>query len=1327
MLKLSHRTHLKCLILMLGTGLLFGCGGGSGGGSDKPDTPTVTPPTVISHSLKGMAVKGPLQFASVNVYQFSAGANVFKGQLVSQGTTSGTAEFENIELTEPLEKLYIIEVKKTAETLDLNSNKAPVVDTLYAVVSKQQLESSTPIYATPLTTMAIYAASENLNISSSSDDFMAAIDSANNVLFSVFAKNSTTPFNLMSQAATLTDHNDDLGKVLHHRTLIESVSALLVFAQQQSSATVEQWLAALTKDMMDGYIDGKQSGVDIELFSQYPNMIKSFHQLDLSDLYVPDTNTKLADIATLIINEKSALAVTQDSSALSNGSVNFVAMVVGEDSDNDGVNDYLDQCPNSTMNDLVDEFGCTQTFNTENVLIEAEDYIRYQDTTLGNEGGSYRTDDVDIEITTDINGGYNVGWTDPGEWLEYDIALGKGTYIINSRVASEVGGGQYSILINGESISYNSVAATGGWQAFKTQTSPVFNVEAGQQVLRVNITTGQFNLNWLSLEVVVDDDNDGIADNIDLCLNTAENAIVNNVGCPDTDQDGVFDNLDTCPDTPVDTYVDATGCEAVEPLIEVAFLNDTLVGGKDSSLPGFSLYVFDSDLGNDGSVCNGGCASNWPPLLVTDGQASGVPNLSTIVRDNGDLQAAYEGRPLYFFIGDSNVGDTAGSAIDNWHLQAYGFFGNIVPLYTSSSKLEHALRQETSDAIITMFADRGRDRHAKEDQFQQYDHYLSHYWTHRTARFKFTDYVAKGGDSILIEWVSEWKLQALEFRAWYSGMNTVAQYHGNYEPDVIEVGHGSYDDDLNKISDDGDQYKYSLTINEYRGLNGSRENLAIGQYMEVEVSQFLDGVPEGRANYYGTTYLYQVGKGGMVPWKTLGDFDDKSSERENSHPIDVKGWLGGETTLAYQYTNEPNDHYMQMATNLSSLNGQPFVLGRRIHHSSFVDGMHDEDPANGVFDELIGKAGPHYINTSCAGCHERNGRAAPAEVGEPLDKWVFKVADIDENPDPDRGSVLQPNNQGNVDSEGDVTLGEWTETNGLRHPNYVFTPSTPAKFSARIAPQLIGLGLLEAIPEEDILALEDVDDSKAPFGISGKVQRVQDPVSGDIRLGRFGYKAGAFNLKHQISKALNTDLGVKTSVLAELDCGSNQFDKGHCNNDATPLDDEHLNNLVKYIALLGVRAQRDLDDENVIDGETVFNSIGCTDCHVPTFKTSIYHPLSELRDQTIHPYSDLLLHDMGPGLADNLGEANATGAEWRTTPLWGLGLSACVTGGVVNPIGGQGNEVCTPEHSYLHDGRARTITEAILWHGGESASSTQLFEQLSEEDKLALLAFLKSL
>jgi CxxC motif-containing protein (DUF1111 family) len=417
-----------------------------------------------------------------------------------------------------------------------------------------------------------------------------------------------------------------------------------------------------------------------------------------------------------------------------------------------------------------------------------------------------------------------------------------------------------------------------------------------------------------------------------------------------------------------------------------------------------------------------------------------------------------------------------------------------------------------------------------------------------------------------------------------------------------------------------------------------------------------------------------------------------------------------------------------MPTNLGYDNGQPFVLGRRLVHTSFIDGDHvDESPESEDFFEMAGLAGPHYTNESCISCHVRNGGAAVEPIGQPLDKWVFKVANEDGSPMANIGSILQPKSISGAGSEGTVSISDYTTSNGLRRPNFQFSNGTPPRFSARIAPRLVGMGLLEAIPEEVILAGVSTTGE-----ITGRVNKVVDPVTGDLRIGRFGWKAGTSSVRHQVAAALNGDIGVMTSVLPDPDCGSAQ---GDCGPGGMELADEHLDDITKYVSLLGVRPQRNWDDPDVINGEIIFDAIGCTDCHTPTFQTSPHHPFSELSDQTIHPYTDLLLHDMGPEMADTLGEGEATGSEWRTAPLWGVGLSAGVTGGVAGgPITGDPGlfgldspEFSTPVHTYLHDGRAQSLEEAILWHGGEGSSSRTQYQGLAQEDKDQLIKFLESL
>ncbi|MFK8014641.1 MAG: di-heme oxidoredictase family protein [Gammaproteobacteria bacterium] len=751
----------------------------------------------------------------------------------------------------------------------------------------------------------------------------------------------------------------------------------------------------------------------------------------------------------------------------------------------------------------------------------------------------------------------------------------------------------------------------------------------------------------------------------------------------DADDDGVVDSVDLCPNTPPDTLVDADGCEFVPAGNEVKASDGILVGGDDAPQPDFALYVFDGDLGADGSNCNGGCATNWPPLLVTDGMATGASRLSIITRDDGTKQAAYEGRPLYFFAGDSVAGDTNGQGQGGvWWLVPYTQLYD--PLFDSSTVLEPVLQIDTGTALITRMSDRARDRHAREAQFQAYDHFLSFYWEHRTAEIEIVDTIGRGGDTVTFNVITEWPVNPTEAELRFFHL-VAAVYAGNGIMSAVP--------NLDVPGETRRHYTRSATFNPL-----TNAPLQVGDRMEFELSQFLTGVPNGRNNYYGTATLYVVGQG-VKPWQAI-------NAAQNPSPIPAAGLIAGDTTLSYQYSDEPDNHFIQMATNLSNINGQTFVLGRRVHHTDFGDGSHNESPDNPNFDELSGLLGTNYINRSCVACHIRNGRALPPSANEPLRRYIVRVGDENGDPDPSIGSVLQPLSTSPT-SEGSVSIASWTESNGLRSPNFAFTPSPPAQFSARIAPQLVGMGLLEAIRESDIEAMADPDDSNGD-GISGRLQLVRDPVTGQSRIGRFGWKASEASVRHQVAGALNTDIGVMTTARPTPDCGVSQFDCGTSN---LELSDDNLDKLTAYVSLLGVRARRGLNDATALQGEALFGNAGCTGCHTDTLQTTEFHPHAELRDQTIHPYTDLLLHDMGPGLASTLGEGQASGAEWRTAPLWGIGLTAGVSEG----------------EAYLHDGRARTLTEAILWHGGEAESSKQAFAAMSQSEQNAVIAFLKTL
>jgi CxxC motif-containing protein (DUF1111 family) len=631
----------------------------------------------------------------------------------------------------------------------------------------------------------------------------------------------------------------------------------------------------------------------------------------------------------------------------------------------------------------------------------------------------------------------------------------------------------------------------------------------------------------------------------------------------------------------------------------------------------------------------------------------------------------------------------------------------VVPLFDASTVLEPDTISNTPTALITWIADRPRGRHARENgsmdtppDFSLYDTYLIFYWEQRMTTIEIDDTIGKGGNSITF---NMWSLNGLDtpnIRFFFQGQTTVAQYGDNEYS--VPVGSSLTN------------WTFNLTHNAAGGA------LQMGDKIEFEFSPFMNTVSNGQLNYYGGAILYIAGQG-IVPWQAMmtnidlnpandGPIVDGVRTNIDSYPLPTNGWLAGGVTMPYQYSGEPNHLFNQMAPNASPPTGESFLLGRRLHETDFLDGTHAE-LGNPVYTEQVGKLGPKFSNVSCVACHVNNGRALPPAIGVPMLQSLVRVgSDAIGTPDPVLGSVLSPQSTTGT-PEGSVTISSYTTINGqygdgtpytLQKPNYTFGGYTPAFYSVRLAPQLVGMGLLEAVSESAIQALADADNA-GTNGISGRLQTVIDPQTGQPRLGRFGYKAGKSRISQQIAGALNTDLGVTTSIFPVLD--------GDTNSGPIELADSDLTNWTRYISCLGVNARRSLTDTQALQGEQLFASANCVQCHIPTLQTSPYHPIAELRNQIIHPYTDLLLHDMGPGLADKMGEGIATGSEWRTPPLWSIGLTVGVSGG----------------EAYLHDGRARSLEEAILWHGGEAEASEEAFRTMSAADRAALIAFLKSL
>lgn len=327
--------------------------------------------------------------------------------------------------------------------------------------------------------------------------------------------------------------------------------------------------------------------------------------------------------------------------------------------------------------------------------------------------------------------------------------------------------------------------------------------------------------------------------------------------------------------------------------------------------------------------------------------------------------------------------------------------------------------------------------------------------------------------------------------------------------------------------------------------------------------------------------------------------------------------------------------------------------------------------------------GPVWDASSCGSCHFKDGRGAPPNEsldGEPT-LHLLRLSG-----DPTYGRQLQRAGRTGGEGRFEVT---WKPVEGksLRRPEVTVIDLTRGPFHAdtalgfRTPPSLIGLGLLEAVPEAEILAWADPEDADGD-GISGRAHRVLDPETGADVLGRFGWKAAQPTIRAQTARAFAEDLGVA------LEGGE--------------LTEHDLDRVAFYLKALAVPARRDWRAPEVVHGKGLFEQIGCESCH---------RARMEIPGDVIRPYTDLLLHDLGDGLADGVREGDATGREWRTAPLWGLGLLETVSG----PVG------------LLHDGRARSIEEAILWHGGEGAAAREAFVDLSVADREAVLAFLGSL
>jgi len=387
--------------------------------------------------------------------------------------------------------------------------------------------------------------------------------------------------------------------------------------------------------------------------------------------------------------------------------------------------------------------------------------------------------------------------------------------------------------------------------------------------------------------------------------------------------------------------------------------------------------------------------------------------------------------------------------------------------------------------------------------------------------------------------------------------------------------------------------------------------------------------------------------------------------------------------------------------------------------------------------------GPTFNEDRCAHCHENNGRAEAAKNGEEAARGMLvrlsipgKTREGAPNPHPAYGDQLQNRGiPGRVPAEGQAVVTyqprEVSFADGekvvLRSPKIEFTAlqfgelGKDVMISPRVAPAMVGLGLLEAVPEDLILAIAGKQDKP---GAGGRPNYVWDYENSRTVLGRFGWKANQPNLRQQTAAAFLGDIGATSHFFPEENCPSVQVQcldvpsaskcggQGGCTGNYRPeVVPSRLNNITLYLQALAVPARRNVDDAEVKRGEALFAQANCDACHVSRLETGSKAAIAAASNLVIHPYTDLLLHDMGEELADGRPDFQASGREWRTPPLWGIGLVRTVNG----------------HDNLLHDGRARDFIEAILWHGGDAAKSRESFRNMPKADRAALVKFLESL
>lgn len=659
------------------------------------------------------------------------------------------------------------------------------------------------------------------------------------------------------------------------------------------------------------------------------------------------------------------------------------------------------------------------------------------------------------------------------------------------------------------------------------------------------------------------------------------------------------------------------------------------------------------------------------------------------------------------------TGGASGQSIEYWFSQLIGIQTMHTALHT---RVIGQAAAEVAWPIITTQTGRFHHRHPNEWRF---DNYVEQYGEGRTFEMVMTD--------------------------WGNRLDMVVTIDRGLEVGSMDFKYFVENDPYSATCNRPLSVVNTKMVKSDNVFTGSIEDTTPGAIIDFDFA-FVDLPADNPVSiYYSNFYYYRAGHGLFGP------------ETPNPRAVSV----GGATT---PNVYSPRFGFAQHAPSISQDDLKGFLAGKLFFETDFTTG--DLLNVSTYFDccagpigqpldaspvHRAGILGPRQNTASCILCHAFDGRGSTPYEGEDLLSLVAQISvpGTDEHggplPHPLYGSQFSPDSSDGGSAEGrlHVTYEEQIgffddgSSYSLRVPTYVFKDmaygsigtnildehSTPgyngiAEFSPRIAPMIPGLGMLEAVADETILSMEDPNDANGD-GISGRVNMVWDERAQTTTLGRFGWKANQPSLRQQAAGAYLQDMGITSSLFPTHDCGDEQDD---CEATTGPpeIDADELDDITSYLRGLTLPPRRNFDDPNAIAGMHLFKQANCQACHTPTLHTSSDYPVVAYRNKTIEPFTDMLLHDMGDGLADGRPHFEATGSEWRTPPLWGLSYVQHVLG---VPATCEDPSSGGAEPNFMHDGRARSLMEAILWHGGEAESSRNAVLAMSATQRDQLIAY----